>query len=210
MRIEKVAARPDRAGRYTVQFENGSTLRLYRQTVEDFGLYAGKELDEAEFTNLQTAAAQMSAKMRAVRIVSASSVSKGDLQRRLMQKGESREDAKQAVQWLSDMDLLDDSKTAWQVVQSCIAKGYGLARAKQALYEKRIPKEYWEEALGDYPDQMDKILSFLQSRLADSREEKDIRRAVDALIRRGHSYQLIRRALNTLPEPADFQEDFYG
>ena len=210
MRIEKVAARPDRAGRYTVQFENGSTLRLYRQTVEDFGLYAGKELDEAEFTNLQTAAAQMSAKMRAVRIVSASSVSKGDLQRRLMQKGESREDAKQAVQWLSDMDLLDDSKTAWQVVQSCIAKGYGLARAKQALYEKRIPKEYWEEALGDYPDQMDKILSFLQSRLADSREEKDIRRAVDALIRRGHSYQLIRRALNALPEPADFQEDFYG
>ena len=152
----------------------------------------------------------MSAKMRAVRIVSASSVSKGDLQRRLMQKGESREDAKQAVQWLSDMDLLDDSKTAWQVVQSCIAKGYGLARAKQALYENRIPKEYWEEALGDYPDQMDKILSFLQSRLADSREEKDIRRAVDALIRRGHSYQLIRRALNALPEPADFQEDFYG
>ena len=209
-KIEKVAVQPDRAGRYTVKFEDGSILRLYRQTVEDFCLYSGKEIAEEELQRLEKAAGQMSAKMRAVRIISASGVSKADLERRLMQKGEGKQDAAQAVSWLEDLDLLDDSKIAQQVVQKCIAKGYGLARAKQALYEKRIPKEYWEDALAEYPDQTEKIMEFLQSRLKNDRDEKELRRVMDALLRRGHSYQEIRRALNRMGENADFQEDIYG
>ena len=210
MRIESVAAQPDRAGRYTVKFEDGTVMRLYRQTVEDFGLYTGRELTEQEQKDLQAAAGQMSAKMRAVRIVSASSVSKSDLERRLVQKGETKQDAKQAVAWMTELNLLDDQKTAQQVVQRCISKGYGLARAKQALFEKRIPKEFWDDALADYPDQTERILAFLSSRLGEQWEDKDLRRTVDALLRRGHSYQEIRRALNEFSLNADFQEDFYG
>ncbi len=205
-----MSAQPDRAGRYTVKFEDGSTMRLYRQTVEDFGLYAGKELDDAELTKLRTAAGQMSAKMRAVRIVSASSVSKADLQRRLVQKGESKQDAQQAVAWMANLDLLDDQKTAEHIVQQCISKGYGLARAKQALYEKRIPKDYWETALSDYPDQLEKILAFLQTKLGQTWDEKDLRRTVDALLRRGHSYSEIRKALKIFSDNTDFGEDIYG
>ncbi len=207
MRIESLATQPDRAGRYRVCFEDGSVLRLYRQTVEDFGLYAGKELDEAEQNRLQIAAGQMSAKMRAVRIVSASSVSKADLQHRLVQKGESADDARQAVSWMEGLDLLDDRKTAQQVVDRCIGKGYGLARAKQALYEKRIPKVYWDEALADYPDQSEKIMDFLCSRLGERWEEKDLRRVSDALLRRGHSYGQIRKAIQEYTENADLQEE---
>ena len=210
MRIDSVAAQPDRAGRYTVKFEDGSVLRLYRQTVEDFGLYSGKELEEAELTKLRAAAGEMSAKMRAVRILSATSVSKASLQQRLIQKGESKHDAQQAVQWMAEMNLLDDEKTAQQIVGHCIAKGYGLSRAKQALYEKRIPKEYWDDALADYPDQQDKIRAFLNSRLKDDWGEKELRRAVDALLRRGHSYREIRSVLDDFAKDADFQEDFYG
>ena len=88
MRIDSIADKPDRAGRYTVRFEDGSSLRLYRQTVEDFGLYAGLELTAAELSRLRTAAGEMSAKMRAVRIVAASNVSKDDLKQRLIRKGE--------------------------------------------------------------------------------------------------------------------------
>ena len=206
-RIDKIAAQPDRAGRYTVKFSDGMVLRLYRQTLEDFGLYSGKELSMEILQDLQKAAGEMSAKMRAVRIVSASGVTKADLERRLVQKGEDKQDAHRAVAWLDELDILDDSKVAQQVVQKCISKGYGLARAKQALYEKRVPKEYWDAALVDYPDQTEKIIEFLQARLGDSRDEKQLRRVTDALLRRGHSYQEIRRALNRL---GDFQEDIYG
>ena len=95
-----------------------------------------------------------------------------------------------------------------QVVHSCISKGYGLQRAKQALYEKRIPKQYWEEALEDYPDQMEKILSFLRSRLNGDSDQKNIKKAVDALLRRGHNYSTIREALNIISLDSDeFMED---
>ena len=178
-------------------------MRLYRQTVEDFALYSGKELEEDEWSRLQTAAGEMSAKMRAVRIVSASSVSRRDLQQRLIQKGEDPEQAKAAVQWMEDLALVDDRKTAQQIVERCVSKGYGISRARQALYEKRIPKELWEDALADYPDQQDKILAYLESRLDAESEDKEIRKAIDALMRRGHSYGTIRRALDQLSFDTD-------
>lgn len=209
MRIDSLKNSPDRAGRYWVTFDDGTKLGLYRQTVEDFGLYIGKELSEDELQQLKTAAGKMSAKMRAVRIVSATSVSKRDLEERLVRKGEDPDQAKEAVAWMEDLHLLDDRNTAEQVVHSCISKGYGLQRAKQALYEKRIPKQYWEEALADYPDQWEKIESFLRSRLDEDSDPKQIKKAIDALLRRGHSYGTIRRVLNELSfDSEDEIEDF--
>lgn len=209
MRIDSLKTTPDRAGRYWVTFADGSRLALYRQTVEDFGLYTGMELTASELEKLQTAAGQMSAKMRAVRIVSASSVSRKDLEQRLVRKGENPEQAKEAVAWMTDLHLLDDRNTAEQVVHSCISKGYGLQRAKQALYEKRIPKEYWEEALADYPDQLDRIVSFLRARLDADSDPKEVKKAIDALLRRGHSYRNIREGLKLIAvDSGEFTEDF--
>ncbi len=208
MRIEKISPKADRAGRYYITFEDGSTLRLYRQTLEDHGLFPGMELEEEALERLNSDAGAMSAKMRAVRIVSASNVSKKDLQQRLVRKGEDPLQAREAVAWMEDMHLVDDRETARQVVSHTIARGYGLARAKQALYEKKIPREYWEEALENYPDQYDSVLSFLRSRLGQARDPREVKRATEALMRRGHSYGVIRRALNALDvETEDFLED---
>lgn len=209
MRIDSLKTTADRAGRYWVTFEDGTRLGLYRQTVEDFALYPGKELSEEEQENLLNAAGKMSAKMRAVRIVSATNVSRRDLEERLVRKGEDPQQAREAVQWMEDLHLVDDRNTAEQIVHSCISKGYGVARAKQALFEKRIPKEYWDDALVDYPDQSEKIEGFLRSRLDADSDEKQVKRAIDALIRRGHSYGSIRRVLNELSfDTEDGFEDF--
>ena len=198
MKIEQLKTTPDRAGRYWLTLETGAKMALYRQTVEDFGLYSGKELTDAEWKSLQEQAGQMSAKMRAVRIITASNVSKRDLERRLIQKGEDPVQAQNAVSWLSDLNVLDDERTAEQVVSSCVRKGYGIARAKQALYEKRIPKELWPDALRDYPDQSEHILEYLNSKLNADSDAKELKRAIDGLIRRGHSYSQIRKCLQLL------------
>ena len=208
MRINLLKTSPDRAGRYWVTFDDGSKMGLYRQTVEDFGLYTGMELSDVQMAALEKAAGQWSAKMRAVRIVSATNVSKKDLEQRLVRKGEDPEQAREAVQWMEDLHLVNDRNTAEQVVHSCISKGYGLQRAKQVLYEKRIPKEYWEEALAEYPDQWEKIESFLRSRLDADSDEKQKKKAIDALLRRGHSYGIIRQVLSELSfDTEDYFED---
>ena len=203
MRIDSVSAQPDRAGRYRVTFSEGESLRLYKQTVQDFGLYSGLELSDEEYAKLKKAASQMSAKMRAVRIVSATSVSKQDLQQRLIQKGEDPQHAQQAVSWMEEMHLVDDRRTAEQIVERCISKGYGLARAKQALYEKRIPKSYWEEVLEDYPEQEDAVRAYIDTHLPSQPDQKSVKKVIDALLRKGHSYGIIRRVLNAV----DVMED---
>lgn len=208
MRIDSLSANPDRAGKYRVQLSDGSVLKLYSQTIADFGLYAGMEMTEEELDALKAAAGQMSAKMRAVRIVAASGVSKRDLEQRLIHKGESVKDAREAVEWMAELDLIDDRKTAEHIISNCIHKGYGISRAKQALYEKRIPKEIWPDVLAEYPDQTDKILMFLRSKLPENPTERDVRRAVEALLRRGHNYGQIKRALEQLSlDPDDLPEE---
>ena len=208
MRIESLKAAPDRSGRYRVRFDDGSEMRLYRQTVEDFLLSEGRELSDADMEALLQHAGQISARMRAVRIVAAASVSKRDLENRLVRKGEDPDQAREAVEWMTDLRLLDDGQLADQVVARCIAKGYGLARARQALYEKQIPKKYWDTALADYPDQSEKIEEFLRSRLDADSDRREVKKAIDALMRRGHSYGVIRRALGTfLTDSEEFPED---
>ena len=61
MRIESLSDKPDRAGRYLVRLDNGVSMRLYRQTVEDHALFNGKHLSDEELSLLRKDAGQMSA-----------------------------------------------------------------------------------------------------------------------------------------------------
>ena len=208
MRIDSVSQSPDRSGRYLVKFSDGSSMRLYRQTVEDFRMYPGMELRQEQMEALRENNSRYSAKMRAVRIVSASSVSKRDLETRLVRKGESEEQAKEAVAWLAELNLVDDRNTARQIVDSCVRKGYGRSRAKQALYEKQIPKDLWEEALEGFPDQEDAIVRLLEQKLRDPEDPKQVKRAIDAALRRGHSYGDVKRALERIGTESGFYEEY--
>ena len=190
---------PKRQGmRAVVVFDDGSTKKYLPQTVADQGLFVGMELTDAELAALEKANAALSAKQRAVRIISAAAVSKGDLQRRLTQKGEDPEDAKNAVAWLSELKLLDDAETARQIVARGAARGYGAERVKQMLYEKRIPRQYWEEALAAMPDMSEVLTDFLRRRLGEDPDEKTLRSASAAALRRGYTWSQVREALERL------------
>ena len=140
MKIESVSQKADRAGQYYLKLSDGCVLRLYPQTVAEFHLYAGRELEAEELEALRQAAGAVSAKMRAVRIVSASAVSARDLERRLRRKGETEADAQAAVAWMEELQLVDDLDTARQLVRRGLARGYGPGRLRQMLMKNRFPK----------------------------------------------------------------------
>ncbi len=52
------------------------------------------------------------------------------------------------------------------------------------------------EALEDYPDQTEKMIKFIKTKLTDPHDERLKRRVVDALIRRGHGFSQIRHAMD--------------
>lgn len=187
-------------GKTVVVLEDGSTRKYLPQTIQDQGLFPGRILSDAELSALEASNSALSAKARAVRIISAAAVSKGDLQRRLTQKGESPEDAENAVNWLDELKLLDDAETARQIVARGAARGYGAERIKQMLYEKRIPRQYWDEALSTMPEMEDVLTAFLEKRLGEAPDEKAVRSAAQAAIRRGYTWSEVRGALEKLRE----------
>ena len=203
MRIESVSEKADRAGQYYVKLSDGRTLRLYPQTLGEFNLYQGRELEEEELTRLRQSAGAVSAKMRAVRIVSASAVSARDLESRLRHKGENPEDAREAVAWMQELQLVDDLDTAKQLVRRGVSRGYGKNRLRQMLYEKQIPKELWEEALAQAPEPDQAITRFLDQRLGPEPDRKELKKTIDALLRRGYAWQDIRRVLSRRGEAVD-------
>lgn len=190
-------------GKTTVLFDDGSVLKLVPQIAAEYGLTAGMELEDTAFAALEAANGAASAKRRAVRIISAAGVSKQELEQRLTQKGERTEDAKNAVAWLEELNLLDDAETARQIVARGVSRGYGMERIKQMLYAKRIPRTYWEEALSMVPDMRGALTDFLRKRLGEEPDEKTVRSAAQAAIRRGYSWTEVRSALETLQEDKD-------
>ena len=178
-------------------------MRLYPQTIADFHLYVDRELEEEELAELRKAAGSVSAKMRAVRIVSAASVSTRDLENRLRRKGETDADARAAVAWMQELQLVDDLDTARQIVRRGLSRGYGPARLRQMLYEKQIPRELWDQVLTDLPDPDEAITAFLDRRLGPEPNGKELQKTIDALLRRGFAWQDIRRCLTRRGESWD-------
>ena len=195
MRISEIASAPDRGGRHRVTFSDGTVMKLLPSVIADLGLYTGRELSEEDMEEVARAARKADAKMRAVRVISATTVSRRDLQERLRHKGASEEDASEAVQWLEELNLLDDAQAARQIVARGVRRGYGEKRIRQMLYEKKIPREYWEDALSEIPPMDDAVDEFLRSRLRGEPDQKDLRRTIDALLRRGFSWNEIKDGL---------------
>ena len=190
MRLLAIEQTRSPQGKLRLRFDSGEPMLVLPAVVADLSLRPGMDIPDAARASLEAAAGSASAKERAVRILSAATVSRAELEHRLRQK------ARQAVEWLDGLSLLDDEAAARQIVRSGTAKGYGAARIRQMLYAKHIPRELWDEALAALPEQDDAIDAFLQKRFRGRQPDRtEIRRAADALLRRGHAWGDIRRAL---------------
>ena len=207
MTVTEISPSPDRRGRYRVSFSGGETMKLSPALIADHGLYTGRELDEAEAEALARDVKKAEARQRAVDIISATNVTGRDLADRLRHKGASDADADEAVQWLTELNLLDDAKTARQIVERGVRRGYGERRIRQMLFEKKVPREHWDEALSALPAPEGAIDEYLRANLADAEDPKQRKRAADALIRRGFDWNDIKSGLRRFGSEADPMEE---
>ena len=68
---------------------------------------------------------------------------------------------------------------------------------KDELFRRGIPKEYWPEAMGETQAPSEGIDAFLEKRFRGrAPDAKDLKRASDALARRGYHWNEIREGLN--------------
>jgi len=196
MRIESIKKLENKPGRFTVLFEDGAKTNVSAAQIADFGLFSGRDLSEGEYIELNEGLKLSSSKARAVRILGSRNLSSREMEKRLVSKGEPEGIARETVKWLEDIGAVNDEDYAATIVRHYCAKGYGLARIKDELYRRGIPRDMWDDALGGIDNMGEAAYDFLEKKLRGSRDKADIRRASDALYRRGFSYGEAREAVS--------------
>ena len=191
MRIESLLP-PGQPGKpWTLTLEGGKTLRLGEGVVIDFALYQGKELEEDLLADLEQAAFAAGLRERAVSLLTGRLLSAGTLREKLLAKGGSEAQVEDIIRWAEDIGLLSDEEYAKALARHYQAKGYGIYKIKDELYRRQVPREYWEEALAllEAPDEI--IDRFLAKKLTDPEDRKQVKKASDALVRRGFTWSQV-------------------
>ena len=199
MRIERIEASRHKRGRVLVFLEGGALLKVTEQELLDFGLRKGDELDEETLERLKKASGVSDTKATAADLIGRKAMSRRDLERKLREKGANEAEARYAAEWLEAIGAIDDAAYAAMLVRHCASRGYGPARIREKLYEKGVPRELWEEALEELPGNEEQIEKFLTAKLrGEYPDEKEKKRLIDALLRRGFPWGDIKRVFGRL------------
>lgn len=190
--------------RFTLIFDDGTELKTTLGIITGRFIRSGMDFDEEAYNELVSASGLAMAKVRALRIINARPMSREELRKRLIEKGETPENAEACADWLCRMGLINDAEYAGSVVRHYAAKGYGSARIKQELRRHGVPREMWDEAMLQMPEQDAYLERFIRSRLHDPGDRAQVKKVSDALFRRGYSWEQIKHALNEFDTQGDY------
>ena len=218
MKIVKLAPSERKEGRWLIWLEDGSLLRVGRNEVADFGLYQGMELEEAILSRLKDSVAESAMKNKALNALTARPMSRKELTDKLTAHSRCRYDAEEetlperdeeelharadaVADRLEELGLLNDENYAVQVARHYAAKGYGARKIRDELFRRGVPRAYWDGALEHLGDPSDAIEALLEKKLRGwNGDPKELKRASDALARRGFSWNDISAALRRYEE----------
>lgn len=190
--------------RFTLVFDDGTELKTTLGIITERFIHSGMDFDEDAYNELVSACTLALAKARALRIINARPMSREELHKRLVEKGETPENAEECAEWLCQMGLINDAEYAGSVVRHYAAKGYGASRIKQELRRHGVSRELWDEAMSQMPEQDEYLTRFLRSRLSDPGDRAQVKKVSDALFRRGYSWDQIKHALNEFDTQGDY------
>ena len=150
-----------------------------------------------------------SAKKRALRLLERRDYSRKELILKLTEKGEPLADAEAVADRMIELGVINDERYSRMLVRHYASKGYGTCRIKQELYRHGIHTDLWEEALEELPSQEEVIDKLFRSKLRSSDPDRnEIKKATDALLRRGFSWSEIsackHRVLNDCEEYTEY------
>ncbi|MCL2087350.1 MAG: recombination regulator RecX [Oscillospiraceae bacterium] len=145
------------------------------------------------------------AKKKALGLLAAKDYSEHDLKQKLLKNYEENICAR-VIESMHEFGFIDDLKYARSLCRHLIHnKKYGRKLVFFELKKHGISREFCDTALSEYQadDYKAAIAEFLKKRaknlptqqIKTEAQQKELRRTIDALIRRGHEYDDIRRQL---------------
>jgi len=209
MIIAKLEPSKHVAERWLVWLEDGSFLRVTENEVVSFALYEGMELSDETYDALVEKARYSEARGKALDLIAAKPMSRKELVEKLTARRPKGKDGREkpplctpeqaadVAGWLEDLGYLNDAEYAKAVARYYSAKGYGVHKVKDELFRRGVPKDLWDDALAEAEDPEEGVDAFLRKRFKGQvPDQKELKRASDALARRGYNWSDIREGLN--------------
>lgn len=203
MRITKLAPSTKVKGRWLCYLEDGSILRVTEREVADFALYSGMELSGDVRDALEEAVRAGNVREKALNCLSVRPMSRKELVDKLAAKPRDPEKsavplalAEETADWLEGLGYLNDREYAKTVARHYSAKGYGPRKVQDELWKRGVPREFWDEAKEESQGPEEGIDAYLMQKLKGrAPDPKELKRASDALARRGYRWEDIKAGL---------------
>lgn len=201
MKLESVTPSEHKKGRFLLTLEDGTRLRVTEHEVLRFSLCSGRELTQGQLAELKRSAGLSDAKVQAANMVAARPLSQKELKNRLVRKGSDEEEADAAVAWLAELGAVNDATYAASLVRHYTARGYGMARIREELHRRGVPRELWDAALEECSDSGELLDTLIQKKCRGTLDDpKERKRVCDFLLRRGFSWSEVKAAMNRYTE----------
>lgn len=151
------------------------------------------------------------ARGRAVRFLEYQDRTCHEVEQRLLRYGYTEEMASEVVEWLRDLDYLDDGRFARNLASQKRREGWGPVRIRQALLRKGVSAEL-VAAVIDEPIDLDALVAMVRRRFAAAAAAEPAaarRKAASFLARKGHKWEIIAQVLARALD-AGVEEDLMG
>lgn len=204
--VTQILEHPRKPGRYIVLVDGSEFATVSAETLAETKMRIGIVVDDALAARLNDAAEDTAMYDRALNLLSFRSRSSRELQRRLTEKGGSRERADRVIQRLLDAGLVNDGDFARQLTRSKLAGGASRRRVQQELFKRGVARDVADEAVADVvedegltdTDSIERVARKKWRTLRDLDDPTRRRRLYGFLARRGFDSSDVSRVVKQL------------
>lgn len=206
-RITALRVQQKNPERVSVYLDGRFAFGLYQDVVLSHGLRKGQVLSVAEQEALLAADAVLVAKAKALSYLAYRARSRFEVRRKLLRGGFDEAVVAQVLDRLEELGYLDDAAYARAYAQGRFETGgYGPQRVRSDLMRRGVARAVIDRVLADVFSEQDDILETARAqaerrwaRLAGEEDPRKRRKKLyDFLLRRGFSYDTIRRVADEL------------
>ena len=204
--ITGITEHPRKPGRYVVQVDGNEFATVGAELLAETKMRIGVVVDDALAARLQDASEDTAMYDRALNLLSFRARSSRELQRRLTEKGGSRERADRIIERLRLAGLVNDADFARQLTRSKLAGGASRRRVHQELFKRGVAREVADEAVAEVAedegvtdaDSIERVARKKWRTLRDVDDETRRRRLYGFLARRGFNSDDVSRVVRQL------------
>jgi regulatory protein len=204
--ITGITEHPRKPGRYIIHVDGSEFATVGAELLAETKIRIGVVVDDALAARLQDASEDTAMYDRALNLLSFRARSSRELQRRLTEKGGSRERADRVIERLRLAGLVNDADFARQLTRSKLAGGASRRRVHQELFKRGVSREVADEAVAEVAedegvtdaDSIERVARKKWGTLRDLDDETRRRRLYGFLARRGFNSDDVSRVVRQL------------